>query len=64
MDLPKLTFQQVNICSGINFLGKEPLVSFTDWPFAIENENSVKLSQHKQSGKIPRKALKVGFYDI
>ena len=64
VDLPKLTFQQVNICSGIYFLRKGTLLSFADWAFANENGNSVKLSQHNYSGKMLRKALKVGFYDI
>ena len=64
VDLPKLTFQQLNICSGIYLLRKGPLLSFADGAFSNENGNSVKLSQHNYNGKMLRKALKVGFYDI
>ena len=64
VDLPKLSFQQVNICSGIYLINKGPLLSFVGWAFVNENGNSVKLSEHNQSGKMLRKSLKVGFYDI
>ena len=52
VDFPKLTFQQVNICTDIYLLRKEPLLSFEDREFSNENGNSVKLSQHNYSGKI------------